>query len=222
MTYSSTSGVVDSTGNQAATANFRVTSDKRAPELEVVSRTVQSGLRVRVTDEKAGVDTTGITVTETIDGESTEYGTDAEAVAYNSDTGILTITPQEVGSAISVAVSDRVGNTATTDFLAQSENLTVSDFHHFPNPFDPTTSAAQIVFELSKSATVTIEAYDQVGRKVRTLVENQSMDAGENTIDFVGRSDGGDLLGNGVYFLRLVAKDGDRTAETTFKSVIAK
>jgi hypothetical protein len=222
LSYDSFDGVRDSTGNQAPVANFRVTSDKQAPELEVVSRTVQSGLRVRVTDEKAGVDTTGITVTETIDGESSEYGTSAEAVAYNGDTGILTFTPQEVGSSVSVAVSDRVGNTATTDFLTQSENLTVSDFHHFPNPFDPTTSAAQIVFELSKSATVTVEAYDQVGRKVRTLIDNQSMDAGENTLDFVGRSDGGDLLGNGVYFLRLVAEDGDRTVEATFKSVIAK
>ncbi len=215
--YPSSDGVRDRAGNEGSVANFRVTSDKQAPELEVVSRTIESGVRVRATDSKAGIDSSSVTATETIGGETTELET-----SYNEDTGVVSFTPSEPGVSVSLAVNDNAGNTGTLDLVAESEALAVTGFHNFPNPFDPTQSGATLTFTLSRDAAVTIEAYDQAGRLVRTLVNGESMSAGEQEMTFQGRSDGGDMLSNGVYFLRIVAKDGDRQTEETFKSVIAK
>jgi hypothetical protein len=222
--YTSSGGIQDRVGNAAPVANFRVTSDKSAPELEVLSQSLETGVRIRVSDDRAGVDPSSIVITETSreTGQTQEFTTASEQVTFNEEAGIITFQPSGVANNITVTVGDAVGNTASVDVLSESETLTVADFHNFPNPFNSDLRAATVTFTLSKDAVVTIEAYDFLGRKVRTLVTSQSFGAGENTLQFTGVADSGDQLANGVYFLRLLARDGDRQEEAIFKSVIAK
>lgn len=65
---------------------------------------------------------------------------------------------------------------------------------NFPNPFNPVTT---IRFYLPKSEKVTLNIYDLLGRKVRTII-NGKMTAGEHSVDFNARN-----FASGLYFYRL-------------------
>jgi hypothetical protein len=69
----------------------------------------------------------------------------------------------------------------------------------YPNPFNP---AATISFQLREAAHVTLEAYNVIGQRVATLVDDRR-DAGVYRVTWdAGR------LASGTYVIRLVAKDG--------------
>jgi len=70
-----------------------------------------------------------------------------------------------------------------------------------PNPFNPST---QIDFELEGPAQTSLRIYDARGRLVRTLV-NQSMVAGEHSVQWDGRDDRGSSVASGSYFLSLTS-----------------
>jgi len=72
---------------------------------------------------------------------------------------------------------------------------------NFPNPFNPTTS---IKYAVPVESRVTIEIYNVLGQRVRTLV-NESVAAGYRTAEWDGMGDQGQLSGSGTYFLRLSA-----------------
>ena len=65
---------------------------------------------------------------------------------------------------------------------------------NFPNPFNPIT---RIKFAIPKSGSVRLRVYDQLGREVRTLV-NEELFAGSYEYEFDGSG-----LASGVYFYRL-------------------
>jgi len=69
---------------------------------------------------------------------------------------------------------------------------------NYPNPFNPSTT---INFGVDQSATVVLEVYDILGRKVQTLINGQQ-DPGRYQARFDGRS-----LASGVYFYRLQANN---------------
>ncbi|MCP4568931.1 MAG: T9SS type A sorting domain-containing protein [FCB group bacterium] len=72
-----------------------------------------------------------------------------------------------------------------------------------PNPFNPNT---QISFYLPRRSTVRLEVFDILGRKLRTLVDDQR-EEGEHVVEFDGRDSDGIELASGIYFYRL--KTGD-------------
>ena len=72
--------------------------------------------------------------------------------------------------------------------------LSFALYQNFPNPFNPAT---KINFDLPRSAFVSINLFDILGREVKNLV-NSNMDAGKYTIDL----NASDLAG-GVYFYRI-------------------
>ncbi len=78
-----------------------------------------------------------------------------------------------------------------------------------PNPLNQ-IGIAQISYRLEKPARVSIEIYDPVGRFLRRLNVATSSVAG--VLDWDGRDAAGRLLGSGVYWVRIDAGNGLRTA----------
>ncbi|MFC1493471.1 T9SS type A sorting domain-containing protein [candidate division KSB1 bacterium] len=71
---------------------------------------------------------------------------------------------------------------------------------NYPNPFNPSTT---ISFSLPKAERVTVEIFNMLGQKVRTLVSNDLRAPGTNRIVFDGLNDSGGRLASGVYIYRL-------------------
>jgi hypothetical protein len=70
---------------------------------------------------------------------------------------------------------------------------------NFPNPFQYTTN---IEYNLPHMGNVIISIYDTQGQSVKTLYSG-SMDAGEHTATWDGRTDEGNEAQNGIYFYRI-------------------
>ena len=89
-------------------------------------------------------------------------------------------------------------------YTVNSSQITVHNFalhQNYPNPFNPTT---QIRFALPEAASVTLEIYNMLGQKVRTLISGE-MQAGFHTMQWDARNDLGQQAVSGVYLYRLQA-----------------
>jgi len=75
-------------------------------------------------------------------------------------------------------------------------------WQNFPNPFNPSTT---VVFTLDKSIEVNLEIYNVLGQRVRSLINNKSMEKGYHPILWNGKNDQGSTVASGIYFIRLVA-----------------
>jgi uncharacterized delta-60 repeat protein len=74
---------------------------------------------------------------------------------------------------------------------------------NFPNPFNPST---KIEFTLAKSGFVTLQIYDVLGRKVKTLL-SENLPSGYKSVIWDGKNDDGKEVASGVYFYQLRAGD---------------
>ena len=79
-----------------------------------------------------------------------------------------------------------------------------------PNPFHSKTS---IKFSVPSRTHVSIEVYNILGQKVRTLV-NEDLDANSYVRDWDGRSDNGQQVSSGIYFYKMVADNFSKTQKT--------
>ncbi|RKX18916.1 MAG: hypothetical protein DRP26_04365 [Candidatus Zixiibacteriota bacterium] len=70
---------------------------------------------------------------------------------------------------------------------------------NYPNPFNPVT---EISFGLPTSGHTTLEVYDIMGRKVKTLVDGE-LPAGTHRVVWNSLNDGGKRVASGVYFYKL-------------------
>jgi hypothetical protein len=75
---------------------------------------------------------------------------------------------------------------------------------NYPNPFNPTTT---IRFDLPKESPVTMEIYNVLGVRVRTLLAGETVNAGRHTMMWDGRDDNGSVAPSGVYLYRINAND---------------
>lgn len=75
---------------------------------------------------------------------------------------------------------------------------------NYPNPFNPTTT---IRFDLPKEAPVTMEVYNVLGVRVRTLMAGETVSAGHHSMMWDGRDDNGNAAPSGVYLYRINAND---------------
>ena len=71
---------------------------------------------------------------------------------------------------------------------------------NYPNPFNPTTT---IQYTIPNAEHVTIKVYDELGREITTLV-NENKEAGHYIVTFNGSS-----LASGIYYYRIVAGNFD-------------
>lgn len=86
---------------------------------------------------------------------------------------------------------------------------TFSLTQNFPNPFNPTT---EIQFGIPRDSKVQIIIYDILGRKVKTLVDNQ-IAPGTYRATWDGRDDNGLGVASGVYLYRIVAKNSSGSGQ---------
>jgi hypothetical protein len=75
---------------------------------------------------------------------------------------------------------------------------------NYPNPFNPTTT---IRFDLPKEAPVTLEVYNVLGVRIRSLLQGESFSAGHHLMVWDGRDDNGNGAPSGVYLYRINAND---------------
>jgi hypothetical protein len=70
-----------------------------------------------------------------------------------------------------------------------------------PNPFNPATA---IKFQLPVSSFVTVKIYDQIGREVATLL-NEEKPSGSHIVYWNGKDKNGNSVASGIYLYRLSA-----------------
>ncbi|MCX6174134.1 MAG: T9SS type A sorting domain-containing protein [Ignavibacteriales bacterium] len=88
----------------------------------------------------------------------------------------------------------------TTTSVKSSTDLPINFIleQNFPNPFNPSTS---IAYEIPKSSFVSLDVYDMLGRKLKTLVKEDKA-IGKYNVQF-----NADKLSSGTYFYSLRTKD---------------
>jgi hypothetical protein len=79
---------------------------------------------------------------------------------------------------------------------------------NYPNPFNPTTT---IKFGLPKASPVTLEIYNILGERVRTLLKAENFEPGYWTVNWDGKDNAGFSLPSGIYFYRIVAGEFVKT-----------
>jgi len=91
--------------------------------------------------------------------------------------------------------------------VAETDNLP-TDFtlyQNYPNPFNMDT---EVGFALPKSGHVTLDIFDILGRKIRTLVSG-SLDAGYHSFRWNSTDDSGTQVSSGLYFYKLQTGETD-------------
>jgi len=80
---------------------------------------------------------------------------------------------------------------------------------NYPNPFSPETT---ILYSVKGEFKVTIEVYNILGQKVKTLVSDK-VKSGNHSIKWNGKDEAGRSVGSGIYFYRMTAGKYRATAK---------
>jgi len=88
------------------------------------------------------------------------------------------------------------------DKAEDSASRIVTGLHVAPNPFNPRTA---IKFSLHRQEKVSLTVYDLSGRRVRTLIADETLAVGEHEVFWQGQDQIGRPASAGVYFYRLEA-----------------
>lgn len=99
-----------------------------------------------------------------------------------------------------------VGDFQTSTSINKNYLDVINDFklnQNYPNPFNPLTT---IEYSLNTSGKVKLEIYNNVGQKIRTVV-NKNMIAGNYSVLWDGTNDKKETVSSGTYFYRLLVND---------------
>ena len=93
---------------------------------------------------------------------------------------------------------------------AHTQNIPASFslYANYPNPFN---SSTVISFELFKARRVSLDLFNVLGARIRTLIGEQSLPPGVHSVTWNGVNDDGQPVASGVYFYRLHTDAGDAT-----------
>jgi hypothetical protein len=69
---------------------------------------------------------------------------------------------------------------------------------NFPNPFNPETT---IRYQLPEETRITLEIFDILGRRVKTLLDNKYREAGYHQISWDGLNQNKHAVASGIYLL---------------------
>lgn len=102
------------------------------------------------------------------------------------------------------------GSTPETVGVPGTPDDLVSPWLDPPWP-NPATRAARVAYRLPRVEAVTISVHDVAGRRVRTLLDEKFAAVERTDLVWDLRSDAGESVAAGLYFVRLVASDAVRT-----------
>jgi uncharacterized repeat protein (TIGR01451 family) len=152
---------------------------------------------------------------------------DTLGIVGGLDTSLTWLVPagEHAACRIGVEATDRGYNTTfdqsdspfsiTLDVSAVDDHgkeRTPGDVELLGSESNPFTGSAHIFFALPRRMEVTVRVYDARGRLARELL-NAAMGAGYHSTIWEGRSDGGNPVSPGVYFIHLEAEGTTRTAK---------
>ena len=103
------------------------------------------------------------------------------------------------GAMLAFGVEPKKNTAVSSRPTAQPDGFGLSQ--NYPNPFNPSTSFS---YSLPVSNNVTIDIYNELGTKVRSLV-NRFATAGTYTATWDGQDDNGNSLSSGIYFCKMQA-----------------
>jgi hypothetical protein len=138
--------------------------------------------------------------------------------AYNEDTGEfqIALAPLEAGEYTFVIIAIDKANNQAEESIAPlyiyppGDVRVIGDPLNYPNPFAPLKGEKTAVsYVLTTDADITILIYNIVGSAVwkrNFPAFEEGGKAGYNEVIWNGRSDFSEVLGNGVYFYRIVHK----------------
>ncbi len=109
------------------------------------------------------------------------------------------------GQARAILSADAFDKTADTQLTTRNIPADYQLLQNFPNPFNPETL---ISYSIPQNGHVTLQVYNTMGQKIRTLV-NEYKNAGMFSVIWDGRNDGGLNVSSGTYIY--VMKSGDMT-----------
>ncbi|HTY13197.1 MAG TPA: hypothetical protein VMD02_03300 [Candidatus Omnitrophota bacterium] len=167
-------------------------------------------LTALVTDETA-IDLNASSVE--VDGTGTTFAALTGSSSYNATTGVLTFKfnlTTNGNHSYSIRAVDSSGNTtiAAQTVKTDTGDLKATSVYMYPNPFNPNNGAGAIAYQLSKDGDTSIYIFNSVGQLIykRSYVAGQpGAQAGYNEVAWDGKSDFGTVLGNDIYFLRVVS-----------------
>jgi len=127
--------------------------------------------------------------------KSTGAGTVIGSIGFPWITGMAT----RLDRAVDTRIDDENHSSLRPRVFALEQN--------YPNPFNPTTT---IQYDLPKSVHVRLVIYNVLGRKIRTLAD-EDMAAGSRQTIWDARDDAGLPVGSGVYFYSIEAGEFSKT-----------
>jgi hypothetical protein len=208
-TYTATAEAEDAAGNSSSVQwTFTVEFDVVPPVITIISP--QDGIKtteVRPTisasysDNLAGIDEKSVALK--IDGQ------DVTSKASTKNVSQILYTPDSdlsIGKhTINLDVKDNDDNktSMTWSFIVETEIAGIMNPRNYPNPFEGNTT---IAFTLTQQSQVTIRIFDFSGILVKTLKDNEVMEAGNKKIEWDSTSENGDDLARGVYFGVIIIK----------------
>ena len=106
-------------------------------------------------------------------------------------------TPFEITGGVFTEIVEEAMNAVPKFALSQN----------YPNPFNPSTT---ISYDLPKESFVRLEVYNALGQTIKPLV-NESQGAGQYSVVWDGKDDGGREVSAGMYFYHVVADEHQAT-----------
>jgi len=167
-----------------------------------------------VTDTASTIDTAASTIE--INATVITFASLSGESSFNPATGLITYKPSPDFDtdtyALRITAVNVLGNSATGTgaFKVDSGAADVigGGALPYPNPFDPDQGAAEIGYQLSADANVSIYIFNSVGQRIWKSEYSAGSNGGRAGYNFVtwdGMSDFGSVVGNDVYFIRVIS-----------------
>ncbi len=216
-----TSSSLSYSGLSGSGGSISLSTDTTPPviaDLKIDSSSVINGDQIKnngtltatVTDN-IGIDTAKSSVE--VDGAFTTFASLASPSGYNVTTGALTFILNIASNGDHTVAVHAVDTNNNVTIVSRSTKVNTGDLgatlvRFYPNPFNPNSAAGVIAYQLNKDADVSVYIFDAVGQviyKNNYLSGAMGGATGYNEVAWNGKDASGSIVGNDIYFVRLVS-----------------